>query len=447
MLFSQNKRDMKKTHTILLGLALTAMAPLAIANSEPPAPEQPPAEQKPADAQKPAAEATPSAEQNPAATTPSQEEQDLAQFTKKAETLTQDQLLDFLSYGAGYAMGSQYLNALEGVKLADFDQALFMKAMSDALKGTPDDEFAKLDVRTYLYAIQNLMSQRSTGKPLTMPEDLPEQDQATFKKLGEEAAKISEPDVLRFMSYFAGYDFAQAFTRDFNALQEGDLRQAPFFEGAQAAMSNQLPEQYNDRAYTMPFMIALEDMFSERIAAAGKANLEAGQAFLAENAKKEGVVTTDSGLQYKVLKISTGEKYDAKKHGEAAKCSVTYEGRLIDGKVFDSSETPIEFPINGVVPGFSEALKLMPVGSEWEIYIPADLGYGEQAPPVIGSNSVLIFKLKLEGLKKEEPRPGTTPGNPIELTPEILEQLQKQGLVPVEGSFEKEEIPAPQPGA
>lgn len=422
-----------------MGLALTAMAPLACANSETPAPEQAPAEQ-----QAPAPNA---------AMTPEQQQKMLEEASKKAETLTVDQLRDFLSYGAGYAMGAQYLNGLEGLKTDDINHALFLQAFADSLKGAPADEFAKLDVRTYLFAMQNLMSQRTTGKPLPMPEDLGPEEQAMFKQVSEAASKIAEPEILRFISYFIGYDFAQAFTRDFNALQAEDILEAPFFAGADAAINDKLPEQYSDPTYTMPYMLGLDKMFNDRLAQTGQANLAAGQAFLAENAKKEGVVTTESGLQYKILSAGSGEKYDAKKYGTNAQCSVTYEGRLIDGRVFDSTDTPVEFPINGVVPGFSEALKLMPVGSEWEIYIPAELGYGEQAPAVIGANSVLIFKLKLEGLKEAK----GTPANPIELTPEILEQLQQQGLMPMDASGAPEpaapaaeapaQDPAPQPAA
>lgn len=422
---------MKKTHKLMMGLAMSAMAPLACANSEPPAPEQAPAEQ-----QAPAPEA---------ATTPEQQQKMLEEASKKAEALTVEQLRDFLSFGAGYAMGAQYLNGLEGLKLSDIDHTLFLQGFADSLKGAPADEFAKMDVRTHLFAMQNLMTQRTTGKPLPMPEGLSQEEQAMFKQVSEAASKIAEPEVFRFISYFIGYDFAQALTRDFNALQADDILEAPFFAGVDAAIGNKLPEQYNDPSYTMPYMLGLDKMFNERIAQAGQANLAAGQAFLAENAKKEGVVTTESGLQYKVLNAGTGEKYDAKKLGENALCSVTYEGRLIDGRVFDAAETPVEFPINGVVPGFSEALKLMPVGSEWEIYIPAELGYGEQAPAVIGANSVLIFKLKLEGLKEAK----GSAANPIELTPEILEQLQQQGLVPMDGSAAPAAEPqaTPQPAA
>ena len=128
-------------------------------------------------------------------------------------------------------------------------------------------------------------------------------------------------------------------------------------------------------------------------------NRRAGETFLAENAKKDSVVVLPSGLQYKVIKQGDGEVPKAN-----SKVEVNYEGRLIDGTVFDSSykrNKPQEFGVGGVIPGFSEALQLMPVGSEWEIYIPQELGYGDRENPnsPIKPFSALIFKVELVGVK------------------------------------------------
>lgn len=125
----------------------------------------------------------------------------------------------------------------------------------------------------------------------------------------------------------------------------------------------------------------------------------AGAAFLAANKTKMGVVTLPDGLQYKIIKAGTGQKPTL-----ADTVTVNYVGTLVNGKEFDSSYKrgePISFPVNGVIPGWTEALQLMPVGSIWELYIPADLAYGEQGmPPVIGPNEVLIFKVELLGIKQ-----------------------------------------------
>jgi FKBP-type peptidyl-prolyl cis-trans isomerase FklB len=123
-------------------------------------------------------------------------------------------------------------------------------------------------------------------------------------------------------------------------------------------------------------------------------NLKEGAAFLAANAKKEGVKTTASGLQYKITERGTGATPKA-----TSTVRVHYEGKLISGKVFDSSfkrGEPAEFPVNRVIPGWTEALQLMKEGGEWELYIPSTLGYGTRgAGADIGPNATLIFRVQL----------------------------------------------------
>ena len=129
------------------------------------------------------------------------------------------------------------------------------------------------------------------------------------------------------------------------------------------------------------------------------AQSNSGEAFLAENAKKDGVKTTASGLQYKVIKSGAGE---SPKLSDTVK--VHYQGTLIDGTIFDSSiqrGQPISFPVGRVIPGWVEALQLMKVGDKWQLFIPANLAYGEQSPtPAIPPNSVLIFEVELLGIEK-----------------------------------------------
>lgn len=118
-------------------------------------------------------------------------------------------------------------------------------------------------------------------------------------------------------------------------------------------------------------------------------NLEIGKAFLADNAKKEGVTTTESGLQYIVLKEGAGDRPH-----KMDRVKVTYSGMLINGKVFDSSTT--SFDVGGVIRGWTEALQLMPLGSKYKLFIPARLAYGTRgSPPRIGPNEVLIFEVEL----------------------------------------------------
>ena len=129
-------------------------------------------------------------------------------------------------------------------------------------------------------------------------------------------------------------------------------------------------------------------------AIAAEKNATEGKVFLAANKKKAGVKTTKSGLQYRVIKAGKGASPKA-----TDQVKTHYEGRLINGKVFDSSYKrgePATFPVNGVIKGWTEALQLMKVGSQWELYVPSELGYGPRGTGAdIGPNSTLIFKVEL----------------------------------------------------
>jgi FKBP-type peptidyl-prolyl cis-trans isomerase FklB len=127
-------------------------------------------------------------------------------------------------------------------------------------------------------------------------------------------------------------------------------------------------------------------------------NKAAGEKFLAENAKKEGVKVLPSGVQYKVIKEGSGEI-----PADSSMVVVNYEGKTIDGKVFDSSydrKEPVTFPANRVIKGWTEALVHMPVGSIWEVYIPQELAYGERSTGQLKPFSALIFKIELVSIKK-----------------------------------------------
>jgi FKBP-type peptidyl-prolyl cis-trans isomerase len=139
----------------------------------------------------------------------------------------------------------------------------------------------------------------------------------------------------------------------------------------------------------------------EKMKEAGEANKKEGEAFLAANKSKQGVVTTPSGLQYKVIKQGTGPKPTA---SDTVVCN--YRGTLIDGKEFDSSYKrgePATFPVGGVIKGWTEALQLMPVGSKYELYIPSELAYGERgAGADIGPNTTLIFEVELLSIQGKD---------------------------------------------
>jgi len=138
-----------------------------------------------------------------------------------------------------------------------------------------------------------------------------------------------------------------------------------------------------------------------KMMADAKKNLEEGQKFLAENAKKPGVQTTASGLQYQVLSEGKGPKPTA---DDVVK--VNYKGSLLDGKVFDDSSThggPAQIPLQAVVPGWREGIALMPVGSKFRLWIPASLGYGEKGTPggPIPPNATLVFDVELLDIVKQ----------------------------------------------
>jgi FKBP-type peptidyl-prolyl cis-trans isomerase len=175
---------------------------------------------------------------------------------------------------------------------------------------------------------------------------------------------------------------------------EGRLDMSAFLRGVEDAMAGNEPalEQEVIQTALNAFSQAInEEMAAEQEAAAAE-NLAAGAAFLAENQAREGVTVTESGLQYEVLEEGSGAR-----PGPTDMARLHYRGTLIDGTEFDSSigGAPAEFGVGGVIPGFSEALQLMPVGSKYRVVIPSDIAYGPQGSQSIGPNSVLIFEIEL----------------------------------------------------
>lgn len=162
-----------------------------------------------------------------------------------------------------------------------------------------------------------------------------------------------------------------------------------FNDAMTTVFAGNMPEIMPDEANNI-----LQDYFEKLQKERGSKAKAAGEKFLAENKTKEGVVALPSGLQYKILKEGNGPKPKA---SETVKCH--YEGRLIDGTVFDSSirrGEPAEFPVGGVIQGWVEALQLMPVGSKWQLYIPSELAYGTHgAGQAIGPDETLIFDVEL----------------------------------------------------
>jgi FKBP-type peptidyl-prolyl cis-trans isomerase FklB len=154
------------------------------------------------------------------------------------------------------------------------------------------------------------------------------------------------------------------------------------------------------RAVMMEVQTDVRKKQQEEMQAAGQANQKEGDAFLAANKSKEGVVALPSGLQYKILKQGTGPMPTA---ADTVVCN--YSGTLINGKEFDSSYKrgePATFPVSGVIKGWTEALQLMPVGSKWQLFIPSTLAYGDRgAGPDIGPGATLIFEVELLSIQEK----------------------------------------------
>ncbi|MGZ3513134.1 MAG: FKBP-type peptidyl-prolyl cis-trans isomerase N-terminal domain-containing protein [Thermodesulfobacteriota bacterium] len=148
-------------------------------------------------------------------------------------------------------------------------------------------------------------------------------------------------------------------------------------------------------------MMAFQKEMLAKQAEVAKKNKTEGEAFLAENKKKEGVKTLPSGLQYKVIKAGTG-----KKPKSSDTVTVNYRGTLIDGTEFDSSYKrgqPATFQVSGVIPGWTEALQLMEEGAKWQLFIPSNLAYGERgAGGVIGPNATLLFEIELVSIQEKK---------------------------------------------
>src|SRR5580698_5386763 len=200
-------------------------------------------------------------------------------------------------------------------------------------------------------------------------------------------------------SYAIGLNIGKSMHKD-----SVDVDTAILLRGLKDGLAGTKPLLTDDEARTT--MVALQADLrkkqEEKMLVQGEANKKEGDAFLAENKTKDGVVTLPSGLQYKILKEGTGPKPAAT---DTVVCN--YKGTLLDNTEFDSSYKrgqPATFPVGGVIKGWTEALQLMPVGSKWQLFIPSDLAYGPQTKGPIGPNSTLIFEVELVSIQeKKEP--------------------------------------------
>jgi FKBP-type peptidyl-prolyl cis-trans isomerase len=190
-----------------------------------------------------------------------------------------------------------------------------------------------------------------------------------------------------------------------------DVDSAALIQGMKDALAGgkTLLTEDEARSALMQLQKDMQEKQQAKAAAEGDANKKEGDAYLAANKTKEGVVVLPSGLQYKILTPGSGPKPAAT---DSVVCN--YKGTLINGTEFDSSYKrgePATFPVTGVIKGWTEALQLMPVGSKWQLFIPPDLAYGPRGTPggPIGPNATLIFEVELISIKDKNPPPDKVP--------------------------------------
>ena len=189
----------------------------------------------------------------------------------------------------------------------------------------------------------------------------------------------------------ASYTMGMMVAKDVDDGFAGTLDEQAFQDGVAAHFAGQ--DAGDMEARVEEAMAYVQKIQQAAAMAEGAENLAAGEAFLAENGAREGVITTESGLQYEVITAGDGAMPTL-----SDTVTTHYHGTLIDGEVFDSSVDrgqPASFPVSGVISGWTEALQLMPVGSKWRLFVPADLAYGSQQRGPIAANSTLIFEVEL----------------------------------------------------
>ena len=262
----------------------------------------------------------------------------------------------------------------------------------------------KTDIDSLSYSIGMAQTQGLKGY-LTGRLDVDTAYMAEFiKGLNEGANKTSKKDI----AYMAGLQIGQQisnqmmkginqelFAGDSTKTISKDNFMAGFIAGTLekgGVMTMEAAQEYTRTAMETIKAKAMEEKYAD--------NKAAGEKFLAENKAKEGVKTTESGLQYKVITEGKGEI-----PADTCKVKVNYKGTLIDGTEFDSSykrNEPATFRANQVIKGWTEALTMMPVGSKWELYIPQELAYGSRESGQIKPFSTLIFEVELVGIEKDK---------------------------------------------
>lgn len=206
------------------------------------------------------------------------------------------------------------------------------------------------------------------------------------------------------VSYGMGLVLGERMNNDLPSLQMDQ-----FLQGIQHGHAGDDEAKRMDReeiqAALMEYQQSLKEEQGKQTEELADKNVEAGKAFLAENAERDGIKTTDSGLQYEVLEEGEGEQ-----PGSSDTVQVHYTGELLSGEVFDSSRErgePVSFGLNQVIPGWTEGLQLMNEGARYKLYIPSDLAYGPGGNRAIGPNETLVFDVELLAINPSEDEAAT----------------------------------------
>jgi FKBP-type peptidyl-prolyl cis-trans isomerase FklB len=244
-------------------------------------------------------------------------------------------------------------------------------------------------------------TQQTPSPKVSQPATSPKSAQGTpTKRAPAKPAPLTLKTPKDKASYAMGMNFGTGLRK-----QSIDIDPAILARGLRDAFTNAktLLTEEQARAILTQLQADVRKRQQDMAQASAEVNKKQGQAFLEENKSKDGVVTLPSGLQYKVLQAGTGPKPALT---DTVVCN--YRGTLLDNTEFDSSYKrgqPATFPVSGVIKGWTEALQLMPVGSKWQLYVPADLAYGDRgAGGQIGPGATLIFEVELLSIQPKDPK-------------------------------------------